>query len=455
MQTAASQEVLPKPVQPRHAASVDTLKEINRHDARISRHQANNASSAETHQPKANTRVTVFLTGANGYIGTQILRQLLESRQVHRVIALVRGSTPILAKTRLIDAAKNSLWWTELHEEKLDVWKGDLSLPRLGLNPLSWALLADGKSVDVIIHNGAAVHWGKSYAALEAINVCSTVDLLLLALSSPSTKLVYVSNRRSAESENETEESIARSILHVDSVAYSQTKFVSEALVSRAAHRSLSAAKNLAVVSPGYVVGTPNEGVANADDYIWRLVATCIRVGAYNTDEADTWLPLADATTTAAAITSSALNPEAGSRTVRPIMDGITWGGIWSILGGMGYRFQAMSADEWLAVVRADIEATGESHPLWPLAHILDRPKAQGEVKRDGEWRRSGETPLMLKIALRKSAESLSRVGYLPPPPSRSTDDKTVDGSNKPLSSTGVFFRGAGPPTANMVFGVA
>ncbi|EHL02116.1 putative L-aminoadipate-semialdehyde dehydrogenase large subunit [Glarea lozoyensis 74030] len=332
MQETVSQ----RPKNSLHAASVDTIAEINRHDSRISQHQVKIkiAAMVEGDPTKGITGSTVFLTGASGYMGTQILRQLLEHRQ-------------------------------------LDVWVGDLSLPRLGLDSTNWDLLTDGKSVDVIIHNGVAVHWAKSYHALEATNVCSTVDLLVLALSSPSMRFVYVSNRRTADSEDQTEEDVARSLVHVDSIAYSQTKFVSEALIKRAAGRDACASRRLAVVSPGYVVGTPTEGIGNADDYVWRLVAACIRVGAYNADEAT------------ATIIKSALqvSSEAGSKTVRPIMDGITWGGIWSIVSGMGHPLRAMSAREWLGVVRADIQQEGERHPLWPLAHILDRQKVQAEGK--------------------------------------------------------------------------
>lgn len=430
---------------------IDTLAKINRLDSRISEHQILHRAMTDVNSPKKTcSNMIVFLTGANGYLGTQILRQLLEHRHVDRVIALVRGTSPASARMRVVDAAKKSLWWTDVHGEKLDVWVGDLSLPCLGLDSTNWALLKDGKLVDVIIHNGATVHWAKSYSALEATNVRSTVDLLLIALSSPRAKFVYVSNRRTADSENLTEAEIARGLVHVDSVAYSQTKFVAEALVKRAADRDGSAARRLAVVSPGYVVGTPAEGIGNADDYVWRLVATCVRVGAYNTDEGDTWLPLADATTAAAVITGAAFGWESEAKTVTPVMDGITWAGIWSIMSGMGYRLRGMNTNEWLAAALADVQRVGETHPFWPLAHLLDGQKLRGKKTRE-TWGQTGHTPLVLKVALRKTAESLCRAGFLPLPSHVLECGDTLDRPENPRLECDVVFRRAAPGISEQV----
>lgn len=60
-------------------------------------------------------------------------------------------------------------------------------------------------------------------------------------------------------------------------------------------------------MSPTLVVGTPGEGVANADDYFWRLVAACIRIGAYNEDDVEAWIPVYDVESAASTIISAAL----------------------------------------------------------------------------------------------------------------------------------------------------
>ncbi|KAF5524997.1 Nonribosomal peptide synthase atnA [Colletotrichum aenigma] len=229
-------------------------------------------------RPTRSAKLTIFLTGANGYLGTQILRRLLERDDVARVITLVRGHTVDIARKRVIEAARKALWWTDFHGEKLEVWKGNLGVPNLGLTDGEWNTLADGSSIDIIIHNGAIVNWNKSYAALEAVNVLSTVQLTALAIRNPNLKFTYVSGGRQCRSADESDEDVARELS--EAMGYSQSKFVAEVLVKRAAERCSPGERNIAVFRPGLIIGTPTEGVANTDDYIWRLTAASIYLGA-------------------------------------------------------------------------------------------------------------------------------------------------------------------------------
>ncbi|KJZ80406.1 hypothetical protein HIM_00256 [Hirsutella minnesotensis 3608] len=419
-------------------ATVDVLAEIDRHDSQIAaiqqRHRAQQSAVALVPAGNVDNSMTVLLTGGNGFIGTQVLRQLLENRLVKTVIAVVRGQTVESARNRTIEAARRALWWTDLHAEKLQVWSGDLSLPRLGLDDSNWDALNTGL-VDVIIHNGAAVHWAKSYAALEAANVRSAVELLGLAAKAPRMKFVYVTGGRDGDSPEDTDEAVARELSGADAVGYSQTKFVAEVLTKRAAQRcrAICGVDRFSVISPGLVIGTPTEGVANVDDYIWRLAAACIRLGSYSATQADTWVQMADATTMAAAIVNAGLEsqvPGATPRVVRHVRDGMRWKDFWAVLMSMGYQLEARNAEEWLTAARNDIELCKESHPLWPLAHMLESQVMQ----EDGPDTASeiGETPERLKMAVKRNAEFLASVGWLPSP----ADDarcfvqaKSVDGT--------------------------
>jgi amino acid adenylation domain-containing protein/thioester reductase-like protein len=398
--------------------SVDLMAEIRRHESRILTAQEKSAShdntvSTDAPVDKDDKSFNVFLTGANGFIGTQILRQLLEHRHVNRVIALVRGDTDDTARRRTIDRAVKALWWTNLLAEKLEVWRGDLSLPNLGLDSTRWNSLASGQAVDIIIHNGATVHWTKSYRALEAANVGSTMELLLLALGLPRMRFVYITGGRPWDSHEELD--VVKELSAADAVAYSQTKFVAEVVVKRGARRSPN---RLAVLNPGWVIGTPTEGFSNADDYIWRLAATCTKINAYNADQADGWLFLSDVASTATAIVDTALGTKMEIVAEKHPVYGMTWREFWAILGGLGYRLKAKDMAEWLALVRADIEAASEKHPLWPLAHMIEGLQNDERVASSSREKR-GHAPLRLKVAVSKSAEFLVRAGFLPKPPDK------------------------------------
>jgi hypothetical protein len=100
--------------------------DIAQYDAQIEAVPLNLSQATGTEDPWK--RPTVLLTGANGFIGTQILRQFLENDQVGRVIAIIRGESAEAAKRRLIDAAKKALWWTEF---MMLCWKsGPVTCPR-------------------------------------------------------------------------------------------------------------------------------------------------------------------------------------------------------------------------------------------------------------------------------------------------------------------------------------
>ncbi|KAI0127293.1 hypothetical protein BJ170DRAFT_683142 [Xylariales sp. AK1849] len=352
-----------------NSSSVDVMAEINRHDSRIARIQQQTRNvvsrpiSAETpcgqwkaERPKSDS-LRVLLTGANGFLGTQILRQLLEHHEVSRVVALVRGKSAADARNRTIEAARQAAWWTNTHGEKLEVWQGDLAQQHLGLDSTTWDLVKDGRQ------------W---------------------------------------LSEDEDEAKVAQELSEAN--AYSQTKFVSEAVVKRAALRCDSRQRNLAVVKPGCVLGTVTEGVANKDDYIWRLTAACIAIGAYNEDDEHEWVDISDAKTVASSIISAALNPETLAKPVIHVNEGMTRGDFWVILREMGYALEPKPRSEWLSLVRQDISRR-EDHPLGPVEHMLDSNTTQSNHV---PVRSAGDTRGLLKEAVRNNTGFLARAGYLP-----------------------------------------
>lgn len=425
------------------SASINLMEEIRRHDSLLvfNQQQVQTKSNKELQLKHSNPQLTVLLTGSNGFIGTQILRQLLEHKRVARVIALVRGETAEDARSRTVDAAMKALWWSEFHGEKLEVWQGDLSLPHLGLDGKHWDVLENGILINAIIHNGATVHWAKGYAALEAVNVGSTMELLRLAVMTPTMRFVHVTGGRESVAQDEQEEDVAKELSAADALGYSQTKFVAEAVVKRAALRlAAESDRRITIVSPGCVIGTPTEGVANADDYIWRLVAASIKSGICNMDVASDWIPLTDAASTATTIVDAALEPRQKPCVVTQAADGMTWESLWVILEGMGYKLEAKSTTEWLVAVREGIVTEKETHPLWPLAHMLDSQHTQASKKRNEGRGEDREISARLKTAVKKSVEFLGRVGFLPLPAGASQNMThiavAVHGKDK-----GAFFR--------------
>ena len=101
--------------------------------------------------------LTVFLTGATGFLGAFVLRDLLVHQpRVHKVVALVRATNHAAAVKRLTDGAVDRGAWDERWlGSRLEVVVGDLTQEQFGLDGQTWDRLTT--ACDVILHNGALV----------------------------------------------------------------------------------------------------------------------------------------------------------------------------------------------------------------------------------------------------------------------------------------------------------
>jgi L-2-aminoadipate reductase len=107
--------------------------------------------------PAAGEYITVFLTGATGFLGVFILRSLLSRENVKKVICIVRSSTDAEATERLRQSASDRGVWDEswVRTARLEVLCGDLDQETFGLSPHLWDRVS--READLVIHNGALV----------------------------------------------------------------------------------------------------------------------------------------------------------------------------------------------------------------------------------------------------------------------------------------------------------
>lgn len=115
----------------------------------------------------------VFLTGATGFLGIHLLRELLVQTN-KEIYCLVRGNQ---AKARLDELL--SFYFPSLSvplKNRIIVVKGDISLEQFGLNDNSYRDLA--QKVQTVIHSGALVkHYG-NYSEFEKNNVQGTSEVI-------------------------------------------------------------------------------------------------------------------------------------------------------------------------------------------------------------------------------------------------------------------------------------
>ncbi|ORX38176.1 aminoadipate-semialdehyde dehydrogenase [Kockovaella imperatae] len=233
--------------------------------------------------------LTVFLTGATGFLGAFILSDLF-SRNVGKVIALVRAKDTTQALDRLRESSEGRGAWNEswVSSGRLEVVVGDLATEHLGMSPETWRRVA--QEADAVIHNGAMVHWVYPYSKLRAANVLSTLACIHLCAESKPKMFTFVSSTAVLDAEGfvrKSDEIVSaggRGLSEADDLeegksaldaGYGQSKWVSERLIMEAGRRGLSGR----VVRPGYVLGHSSTAVTNTDDFIWRMLKGCLQLG--------------------------------------------------------------------------------------------------------------------------------------------------------------------------------
>lgn len=360
----------------------------------------------------------VFVTGATGYLGTHILFKLLAQPDIGKVIVHVRASSVGHGMQRIIHSATLARWWSDSVLERLEVWNGDLRKPRIGLTRQQWERLAGmgtaSERVDAIIHNGAAVTWNADFQTLKAANVHATVELLNATIESPSIlKFIYVSGGQHLNPLEDNEQEVADELS--SSTGYAQTKFVSELLVKRLSQRSIQNFHRFSIVKPGFIIGSAQDGIASIDDFLWRLVASCIDIQGYNATEVDRWLFVSDITRVAQTVVHSLQGQADHGPTVK-VLDGLTVGQFWEVLTHeCGYQLGPMDQASWLQAVGRDMEQKREAHHLWPLMDTLARDQGRlGSARTPSEQSAGGLAAV--RSAIKKNIEYLGLIGFLPKP---------------------------------------
>ncbi|HSO51986.1 MAG TPA: AMP-binding protein [Actinomycetes bacterium] len=206
----------------------------------------------------------ILLTGATGFLGTQIARRLLEGTD-HDLVALVHAPDQATARRLLLRA-----WWDwpELARAvdggaplagddrggRVAVVAGDVRAPRLGLEPTAWQGLA--RRLTHIVHAAADLRLAITLAEARRTNADGVAHLLELARAAPRlarllhVSTAYVAGRRPndvAEDDLTDRWGFAN--------AYEHSKYEGERL-AKAARAELP----VTVVRPAMIVGDTHTG---------------------------------------------------------------------------------------------------------------------------------------------------------------------------------------------------
>ena len=114
-----------------------------------------------------NQHKCVFLTGATGFLGAHILRELLRNKV--KVVCLVRNE-------ERLRQTLGRYFPKEYKYYNYKVVKGDIEAEHFGLNDVEYSILV--RKVDTVIHTAANVHHAGHYEEFERTNVWGTQNVI-------------------------------------------------------------------------------------------------------------------------------------------------------------------------------------------------------------------------------------------------------------------------------------
>jgi thioester reductase-like protein len=295
---------------------------------------------------------SLLLTGATGFIGAFLLRELLDATTA-TIHCLVRGdASRVCANLERYDCLRDG------DVDRIRVVVADLTKASLGLDDGTWQSLA--ASIDVIIHGGAEVDWVRGYESLRATNVVGTRELLRLACGGAPKAFHFLSSTSVCHSTSGPrvvdERTDVLAGLTGLRLGYAQSKCVAEALVREAGARGLP----VTIIRPSLVTGASASGKANVDDLTSRFIAGCIRMhAAPDLDWRMDCVPVDDV---ARATVRLAVAHDAGCQTAHIVApkprhwrECVLW------MRTCGYDIELLPYAEWCDVLRS---TSDDAHPL-------------------------------------------------------------------------------------------
>ncbi|EMC92814.1 hypothetical protein BAUCODRAFT_263156 [Baudoinia panamericana UAMH 10762] len=336
--------------------------------------------------PRVATGMNVLLTGATGFLGAYILHDLMMRSPPNHVYAHVRAPSQQEAQERLrLTCTAYGLWqdWW-LTEGVLEVVQGDLEKPHLGINEEMYAKIAE--DCDLIIHNGARVHWLLPYQSLKAANVQPTIECIKLCATEKPKRLAFVSSTSALDSEYYLEQTReGNRVLESDNLegsrqglatGYGQTKWVSEKVINEACKRGLSGV----IVRSGYILGDPTTGISNTDDFLIRMLKGCIQIGSR--PDVENTINMVPVTHVARLISATAFYGTKGSVSHVEAHPRLTFNGFLETLEKYGYSSPIENYQSWRQKVVDYVQSTAKSQKeelaLLGLYHMVtgDLPEA-------------------------------------------------------------------------------
>lgn len=317
----------------------------------------------------------LLLTGATGFIGAYLLKELLI--QTNAIIhCLVRSESVAQAKKRLIETLKSYELWDSAFENRIQPVIGDLALPKFGLNNGQWLELAE--RTDAIYHNGAQVHHLLPYEQLKPANVGGTLSALELATQHKAKPFHFLSSLSVLPPVEQSvgkhyPENAPLPATPVPGGGYNRSKWMAEQLVHQAIARGLSGS----IYRPGPISGDSQTGTFNQNDFLCRLMQGYLFSGKAPQGQLPLDLLPVDYVAKSIVFLSKQSSAEGGCFHLlhpKPVSSDV----LFRACINAGYPLERVSYSQWFSELQK-IAQSEPNHPLYPLVALFGSRNNSGQ----------------------------------------------------------------------------
>ncbi|OZD10410.1 hypothetical protein CH275_01695 [Rhodococcus sp. 06-235-1A] len=216
----------------------------------------------------------VLLTGATGFVGIHVLRELLAHPDV-TVTVLIRGlggENPRDSQRNRILRQCEPLSANEIRRLMQDVHiiPGDLAAPRLALSDEQWGALAE--NITDVINCAAVVSPLRPYTSVRPVNTVAVSELLALCRDSGGATFHQLSTVGVA-----SDQPVHEFIETKNLPGYLASKAIAEEIVRAAELAGLP----VSIIRLGRVIGSRRTDAVNAEDTLWTVLRACAAIGSY------------------------------------------------------------------------------------------------------------------------------------------------------------------------------
>lgn len=286
----------------------------------------------------------ILLTGAGGFLGIYLLRELIKSTNA-KIYCLIRKGDFENAAQRLIQNIEHYQLGQEisLNNRRIIIIASDIGSHQFGLAQEQYNNLLE--KVDVIYHCGAQVNTMASYSALRNSNVQGTIEVIKFATQKIDKAIHYISTLSAAyklDHQGCYAEEFPDAETDKLTGGYAISKWVSERLLTQIKNRGLP----VSIYRSGYIFGQSDTGIMNTNDALLLLIKGCIQLGyAPEWNEQICILPV---DFISKAIVGISLNhPETSLVYHLDHPRGILWDDLIKWLNQYGYQIISCSHQEW------------------------------------------------------------------------------------------------------------